>query len=96
MYCIISIKHKRDRSISLGTDPPLVNHNPATSVPQVLEIVTSPLRQTKIFDNSNNLNMFNNNTFTNFQTTYKHMLILRLCHTGELFGSQISVTTGGF
>ena len=33
MYGISSIKHKRDRSISLGTDPPLANHNPATSVP---------------------------------------------------------------
>ena len=84
-------------SLSLGTDPPPANQNPAiSSVPQSLKILTSPPRQTKSPDNSNTLNMFNNNTYTNFKRTYKHMLLLQWCHTLELFGSQIPVTTGGF
>ena len=61
---------------SLGTDPSLVNHNPATfSVPQSLKNLTSPLRQTKSQDNSNMSYMFQNNIYTNFKTTYKHALI---------------------
>ena len=32
--------------------------------------------QTKNPDNSNMLHMFNNNTFTDFTTPYKHVLIL--------------------
>ena len=38
--------------------------------------------QIKSPDNSNTLNIFNNNTYTNFKTAYKHMLILwwRLDH----------------
>ena len=62
---------------------------------QTLKILTSPSRQTKSSDNSNTLNMFNNDTYTNFKTAYKHMLILWWCHAQELFGSQIPVTTGG-
>ena len=64
--------------------------------PQALNILTSPPRQTKNPDNSNNLNMFNNNTYTYFKTAYKHMLILQWCHARRLFGSQIPVITGGF
>ena len=60
---------------------PLENHNPAiSSLPQTLKILTSPPRQTKSPDNSNTLNMFNNNTFTNFKTAYKLMLIPPWCH----------------
>ena len=39
--------------------------------PQALKILTSPSRQTKSPDNSNTLNMFNNNTDTNFKTALK-------------------------
>ena len=55
-----------------------------------------PPGQTKSPDNSNTLNMFNNNIYTNFKTADKHMLILRWCHAQELFGSRFPVTTGGF
>ena len=34
--------------------------------------------------------MFNNNTYINFKTVYKHMFILQ-CHAGEFFESQIPV-----
>ena len=37
--------------------------------------LTSPPRQTKSPDNSNILHMFNNNTYTDFRTEYKHILI---------------------
>ena len=63
---------------------------------QALKILTNAPRQTKSLDNSNTLNMFNKNTYANFKTAYTHMLILRWCHAGELFGSQIPMTTGGF
>ena len=36
--------------------------------PQVLKILTTPIRQTKNPDNPNTLNMFNNNNYTNFKT----------------------------
>ena len=62
-----------------------------------MKILTSPPRQTKRPDNSNTLKMFiNNNTYNNFETAYKHMLILQWCYARGLFGSQIPVTTGGF
>ena len=35
----------------------------------------SPPRETKSLDNSNMLHMFNNNTYTDFRTAYKHVLI---------------------
>ena len=94
------ILSKWNHSVRLGTDPPLPNHNPAiSSAPpapshQALTILTSPPRQTKSPDNSNTLNMFNSNTYTNVKTAYKHMLILRWCHAQELFESQIPVTAG--
>ena len=67
---------------------PLGNENPAISFvpPDNENILASHSRQTKSLDNSNTLNMFNNNTYTNFKTAYKHMLILRWYHAGELFG----------
>ena len=40
--------------------------------------------------------MFNNNTYTNFKTVHKHMLILERRHARELFASQNPVTTRGF
>ena len=39
--------------------------------------------------------MFNNNTYANFKTAYKHMLILRWCRARELFGSQVPVIKEG-
>ena len=80
----------------MSTDLSLANLNPAiSSVPPDTENLKSPQADKKPC-NSNSLNMFNNNTYTNFKTAYKHMLILRWCHPQELFGSQIPVTTGRF
>ena len=64
--------------------------------PQVMKILTSLPRETKSPDNVGTFNMVNNNTFTNFKTAYRHMLILQWCHAREIFGSQIPVATGGF
>ena len=73
---LIISRTKRVDSVNLGTDPSLVNHNPAISyVPQALENLLSPPRQTKSPDNSNVLHVFNNNTYTNFRNAYKHILI---------------------
>ena len=44
-------------------------------VPQALKNLISPPRETKSLDNSNMLHMFNNNTYTDFRTAYKHVLI---------------------
>ena len=66
---------------------PLANHNPAiSSFPQALQILISSPWQKKSPDNSYTLNMFNNNTYTNCKTAYKHMLILWWCW--ELFKPQ--------
>ena len=54
----------------------LADHNPAIfSVLQALKNLTSPPRQTKSPDNSNTLQMFNNNTYSDFRAVYKHILI---------------------
>ena len=93
--------------VSLGTDSPLPSTPPPPPIkqtttqqfllsPEVLKILTSPPSQTKSLDNSNTLIMFNNNTYTNFKTAYKYMLILSWCHAQELFWSQILVTTVEF
>ena len=44
--------------------------------PRQWKLLIGPLRQTKSPDNFNTLNVFNNNTYTNFKTANKHMLIL--------------------
>ena len=69
-------------NVSLDINPPpspppvLANQTPAiSSVPQALKNLISPPRQTGIPDNSNVLYMFNNNTYTDFRTAYKHVLI---------------------
>ena len=70
------IKH----SVSLGTVPllpiPLANHNQAifSDFPDT-EKITSPSRQTETPDNLNMLHMFNNNTYTDFRTAYKGVII---------------------
>ena len=66
-----------DQSVSLGTDPLPSKPQPSNiSVPQALKNLTSPLRQTKSPDNYYNvLHIFNNNTYTGFRTTYKHVSI---------------------
>ena len=61
----------------MSTDLSLANLNPAiSSVPPDTENLKSPQADKKPC-NSNSLNMFNNNTYANFKTAYKHMLILR-------------------
>ena len=42
---------------------------------QAMKNLSIPPRQTKLPDNSNVLHMFNNNTFTDFRTAYKYVLI---------------------
>ena len=55
---------------------PHSKHNPAIfSVPQELQNLISPSRQTKNPDNSNVLYMFNNNTYIDFRTACNHVLI---------------------
>ena len=53
-------------SVSLGTDPT------PSKLPGYEK--SSP-KQTKSPDNSNMLHMFNNNTYTDFRTASKHVLI---------------------
>ena len=62
--------------VSLGSGPPLANHNPAIfSVShQTLKNLASPPGRQKTL-NSNLLHMFNNNTYVSFKTSYKHVLI---------------------
>ena len=49
-------------SVSLGTDSPKqITTQQFYLSPQTLKILTSPPRQTKSPDNSNTLNMFDNN-----------------------------------
>ena len=56
---------------------PLAKHSPVTfSVPQVLKDLISPPRQTNSSDNSNMLHRLNSNTYTDFGTAHKHVLIL--------------------
>ena len=43
--------------------------------PQALKNLISPPRKTKDPDNSSVLYMFNNNTYPDFGTAYKHVLI---------------------
>ena len=86
----------RIHSDSLGTDPlPLTNHNPAISSvsPNTENLNKAPQAGRQ---KANTLNVFNNNTYTNFKTAHKRMLILRWYHAQELFESEMSVTTGGF
>ena len=60
-------------SVSLGIDHPLENHNPVTiSVPQGTENLP---RKTKSPDNSNMLYVFHNDTYTDFRTANKRILI---------------------
>ena len=60
----------------MSTDP--LSPPPPPSKPQPYSFF-SPLppspRQAKSPDNSNILHMFNNNTYTDFRTAYKHILI---------------------
>ena len=76
------MKHK-EYSVSLDTDPSLPPYQTRTqqfllpSSPGTENLNNSP-RQTKSPDNSNTLNMFNN--YTDFKTSYKHMLIVQLCY----------------
>ena len=54
----------------------LANHNQEIfSVPQALKNLKSLPRQTESPNNSNVLHMFNNNTYTDFRTAYRHVLI---------------------
>ena len=53
----------------LNPSPPATSQQFLLS-PQALKILASPPRQTKCPDNSNTLNMFNNNTYTNFKAAY--------------------------
>ena len=53
----------------------LANHNPAKiSTPQPSKTYQSPSRQTESPDNSM-LHMFHNNTYTDFRTAYKQVII---------------------
>ena len=63
-------------SVSLSL---IANHNPANfsaSPPPGTEKLNKSPRQTKNPDNSNMLHMFYNNTYTDFRTAYKYVLIL--------------------
>ena len=51
------------------TSPPATTQQFLMS-PQALKILASSPRQTKCPDNPNTLNMFNNNTYTNFKAAY--------------------------
>ena len=73
---------------------PLANINPASYVPLALKILICLPGHTNSPNNSNTMNMFNNNTYANFKTAYT--LFLQCCHARELFGSHILVTTGRF
>ena len=54
----------------------LANHNQEIfPVPPGTEELKKPPRQTKSPDNSNVLHMFHNNTYTDFRTAYRHVLI---------------------
>ena len=56
--------------------PPKKKPQPGNfSVPPCTEILSESPRQTKTPDNSNMLHMFNNNTYTDFRTAHKHVLI---------------------
>ena len=53
-----------EHSVSLGTDPPLETTTQRFLVsPRALKILTSPPGRQKSPDNSNTLNIFNNNTY---------------------------------
>ena len=67
---------KLEHSVSLGTDSPYqTTIQQFFSVPQALKHLESPPRHTKSTDNSSVLHMFHNNTYTDFRTAYKHVLI---------------------
>ena len=89
--------HFSFHGVTLGTDPPPPSRKPQPinffCPPGDENLNKSPPRQTKSPDNSSTLIMFNNDTYANFKTDYKHMLILQWCHAQELFESQIPVTT---
>ena len=59
----------------LGTDPPLANHNPAIfSALQLLKNLISPSARQKSFLIPMCYTL-NTNTYNDFRTTYKHVLI---------------------
>ena len=65
-------------SVSFCTDPPQQTTTQQYFLsPQARKNVISPPtpRQTKPPDNSNVLHTFNNNTYADFRTAYKHVLI---------------------
>ena len=67
--------HDLVHSVSLGSNPPLVNHTPAIFLSlQALKNLISPPRKAKSPDNFNVLHMFNNKTYTDIRTAYKHLL----------------------
>ena len=75
-------------SVSLGTDHPLANHNPA--IFSVLPGTEKPIKSSKktnSHDNSNLWHMFNNTTYTDFRTTYKHVLIPG-CYLNDLIEAK--------
>ena len=53
---------------------PLANINPASYVPLALKILICLPGHTNSPNNSNTMNMFNNNTYANFKTAYKHII----------------------
>ena len=66
-----------DHSVNLGTDPSWENYSPASfSVPLEMKNLTSFPKQTKSPGNSNMLRIINNNTYTDFRTASKHVLII--------------------
>ena len=58
----------------MGTDPHLENNNPAISCLLSNEKFIKSPRHTKGPDNSNVLQMFNNNAYTDFRTADKNIL----------------------
>ena len=68
--------HDLVHSVSLGSNPPLVNHTPAIFFvpPGTEKLNWVPPRKAKSTDNFNLLHMFNNKTYTDIRTAYKHLL----------------------
>ena len=63
-------------AVSTWVLTPLANHNPTIFLStQALKSFKSSPRLTKSLDNSNILHIFNNNTYTDFRTGYKYILI---------------------
>ena len=67
---IVNFEHiSHIHSVSLGSDP--TNQNPA-----ILSVLQA-LKNLKTLISPHVLQMFNNNTYTDFRTAYKHLLIPR-------------------